>query len=90
MLTIISTTRKHNPLTSRCIGQSLYYIMEIKINILELACELAHRDLVRMIGNESELFESSTDGITNYTEDAQEKFNELYDYYYSIIEEVKL
>lgn len=64
--------------------------MEIKINILELACELAHRDLVRTVENESDLFEDPTDGVTNYTEDAQEKFNDLYDYYYSIIEDLKL
>lgn len=64
--------------------------MEIKINILELACELAHRDLVRMVENESDLFEDPTAGITNYTEDAQEEFNELYDYYYTIIEKNKL
>lgn len=64
--------------------------MEIKINILELACELAYRDLVRMVENESDLFEDPTSGITNYTEDAQEEFNELYDYYYTIIEKNKL
>lgn len=63
---------------------------EIKINILELASELAHYDLVEMVGDENELFEDPTAGITSYTEEAQDKFNDLYDYYYTIIERCKL
>lgn len=63
---------------------------EIKINILELASELAHNDLVESVGDENKLFEDPTAGMTSYTEEAQDKFNELYDYYYTIIERCKL
>lgn len=64
--------------------------MEIKINIIELASELAHKDLVEMVGDENKLFEEPEAGITVYTEHAQDKFNDLYDYYYSIIESCTL
>jgi hypothetical protein len=64
--------------------------MDIKVNVLELASELAHKDLVEMVGDENKLFEDPTAGITVYTEHAQDKFNELYDYYYDVILNCKL
>jgi hypothetical protein len=60
--------------------------MEIKINILELASELAHKELIGWVSNESELYEEPEAGITNYTDYYQDIFNDLYDKYYSIIE----
>jgi hypothetical protein len=63
--------------------------MELRINIVELASELAHKDLTKMVYNESELFEDPEAGITNYTDYYQDIFNELYDEYYTIIEQCK-
>ena len=63
--------------------------MELRINIVELASELAHKDLTKMVSNESELFEEPESGITNYTDYYQNIFNELYDEYYTIIEQCK-
>ena len=60
--------------------------MNVTINILELASELAHKELIGWVSNESELFEDPEAGITNYTDYYQDIFNDLYDKYYSIIE----
>ena len=51
--------------------------MNITINALELASELAHDELVRTFTGK--IYMSETDGITYYTEEAQDRFNELYD-----------
>lgn len=64
--------------------------MDIKVNVLELASELAHKDLVDMVGDENKLFEDPLAGITVYTDEVQDKFNELYDYYYDVILNCKL
>ena len=61
---------------------------EIKINILELASELAHIELVNNF--RGSVYESETDGITTYTDEAQDVFNDLYDKYYSLIEQFKI
>lgn len=63
--------------------------MNVTINIVELASELAHAELIGWVSNESELFEDPEAGITNYTEYYQDIFNDLYDKYYSIIETTK-
>lgn len=63
--------------------------MDIKVNILELASELAHNELIGWVSNESELFEDPKAGITNYTDYYQDIFNDLYDKYYTIIESCK-
>ena len=64
--------------------------MNVTINILELASELAHKELVDMVGDENKLFEDPLAGITVYTDEVQDKFNELYDYYYDVILNCKL
>lgn len=63
--------------------------MNVTVNIIELASELAHKELIEMVGDEDKLFEDPEAGITVYHEHAQDKFNDLYDYYYSIIESCK-
>lgn len=63
--------------------------MDVTINILELACELAHRELINWVSNENELYEDPEAGITNYTEYYQDIFNGLYDKYYAIIDQIK-
>ena len=59
----------------------------ISINILELASELAERELKLILGDKS-IFQSDNDCII-YTDDAQDVFNELYDKYYSLIERIQ-
>jgi hypothetical protein len=58
--------------------------MNVTINILELASELAHADLILHMHYGS-VYKDGEDSTT-YTEEAQDEFNELYDKYYSIIE----
>lgn len=68
--------------------------MKIKINVLELASELADLAVRREIcDNESieeedgqwELIYIKNGNVINYTEKAQDNFNILYDYYYNTI-----
>lgn len=59
------------------------------MDIVEIACELAHAELVNMVANESELYEDPTAGITNYTEYYQDVFNNLYDKHYTILDLIK-
>jgi hypothetical protein len=58
--------------------------MNATINILELASELAHADLILHM-NQSAVYEDG-EGPKIYTEKAQYEFKKLYDKYYSIIE----
>ena len=62
--------------------------MNITINALELASELAHDELVRTFTGK--IYMSETDGITYYTEEAQDIFNELYDNKLDYLELFKL
>jgi hypothetical protein len=55
------------------------------INIVEVASELAYRDLNRMVENELDLYTTDDNGDLRYKEKYQDIFNELYDEYYSII-----
>lgn len=61
-------------------------IHEVTINIVELASELAHNELLKSVDNESDLYEDPYAGITNYKEFYQGEFDSLYDIYWSIIE----
>lgn len=58
--------------------------MEIKINVLELAAELAHNRTLYESGdicsNEDDMYEIN-DGVESYTEEIQDRFIEWYDYY---------
>lgn len=76
---------------------------DITINIVEVASELADNELERL-QNESldtdgqhPYFpcgivqeDPEDENITIYTEEAQDKFNELYDYYYTFLEGFKI
>lgn len=59
--------------------------MERKINIVEAASELAHRDLVINVMYESDLFEDPDAQILTYKEDVQDEFNNLYDEYFELL-----
>jgi hypothetical protein len=61
--------------------------MNVTINILELASELADKDLETHFGQNRWL---ESDDELRYTDEAQDLFDEYYDYYYQIIDELKL
>jgi hypothetical protein len=58
----------------------------ITINKLELASELAHKELENNWSASIQIWEDETAVMTVYTEEAQEIFNEEYDYYLKLIE----
>jgi hypothetical protein len=58
---------------------------DITINILELASELAHIKLMNEWSESIKIFEDDTAGVTVYTEEAQDIFNEYYDNYLTLI-----
>lgn len=60
------------------------------INKIELASELAHKMLVKEWSDRSEsIYEDDTAGVTVYTENAQDIFNNYYDMFLTIIEETR-
>lgn len=68
--------------------------MDIKVNAIELASELAHYRTFYESGdicnNEDDMFEEPTASITTYNEEIQDRFNHWYDYYLTEIEKCKL
>jgi hypothetical protein len=62
--------------------------MNVTVNILELASELAQSDLELHMKFGAMYKEDGS--IMTYTEEAQDEFNELYDKYYSIIESCQI
>lgn len=65
--------------------------MNITINALELASELAH-EMVRAKLNDdnTNIYEEPFASVTNYTDKAQDIFNEWYDHYLHKIEECNI
>jgi len=61
----------------------------ITINKLELASELANRKLEREWSESIKIYEDEFAGITTYTDEAQDIFNEYYDEYLTLIESCK-
>lgn len=62
----------------------------VTINIVELASELADLELINNWDYRlGDMIIEDDDG-TKYTEEAQDIFNDLYDKYYSIIENCKI
>lgn len=62
----------------------------IKINILEVASELAHKDLEKQFNYDAKkIYEWVNDNETKYTETAQEVFDILYDEYYDFLFNLK-
>lgn len=61
--------------------------MEIRINALEVASDLAHLDL-QEFWNEfypTQSYMIEEDGTTRYTEEAQDIFNDKYDFYFTLL-----
>jgi hypothetical protein len=62
----------------------------VLINKLELASELAHKQLINDYTNTFQIYEDENAGITNYSEVAQDIFNELYDEYLELIDSLTI
>ncbi len=64
--------------------------MNININILEVASELAHKKLEEHFEfDANKIYEWVSDDESRYTEEAQDLFNEWYDYYYDFLIQLK-
>lgn len=61
--------------------------MNIKLNIVELCSKLAHNDLERIYGKDTEIMEDVIEEYvgTRYKREVQQDFDEFYDYYYNIM-----
>lgn len=73
--------------------------MDITINILEVASELADKDLISSFGDDGGknrfpngivTFVYGVEDMTMYTEEAQYYFNQRYDYWYDFLWELKV
>jgi hypothetical protein len=62
----------------------------VLINKLELASELAHKQLINDYTNIFPLIEENTTNGIKYTEVAQDIFNELYDEYLQLIDSLTI
>jgi hypothetical protein len=68
--------------------------MEITINLVEVAAELAHARIVETLIKagytqqeiEDRIMIEDEHGVLSYKEDYQDEFNAQYDYYYTLIE----
>lgn len=60
--------------------------MNVTINIVELASELASYELEETFGDTIQIYKEDENGDTYYTDHAQEIFNDLYDKFYAVIE----
>jgi len=63
--------------------------MNVTINIVELASELASMELENNWADSIKMWVDEGDNCLTYTEEAQDIFNDLYDKYYSLIEKCK-
>jgi len=66
--------------------------MNVTINIVELASELASHELEETYGDKIVILQNDEDEEdgTKYTDEAQDIFNDLYDKYYTFIENCKI
>ena len=70
--------------------------MNITVNILEVASELADKDLIISYGDEGAKYRfpngiiTDLEDGTSYTEEAQDFFNNRYDYWYDFLWDLKI
>jgi len=64
--------------------------MNVTINILELASELADLELQKYFDYSANSIWVEDEDETRYTNEAQEVFDDLYDKYYSMIDNLKI
>ena len=53
----------------------------VKINVLELASELANKELFETWSSSMPIYADEDVSVLTYTDEAQDVFNDLYDYY---------
>jgi hypothetical protein len=63
--------------------------MNVTINIIELASDLASERLHDDWEDSIKIYKDNDADVLEYTDEAQDIFNDLYDKYYSIIENTK-
>jgi len=63
--------------------------MNVTVNILELASDLASNELETLFKEDGVVIYKEDEDAFVYTDEAQEVFNELYDKYYTIIDQIK-
>ena len=63
--------------------------MNVTINIVELASKLANENLQEHWVYSIKIYKDNDADVLEYTDEAQDIFNDLYDKYYSIIENTK-
>ncbi len=64
---------------------------EVKVNVVELASELASYAVINIFGDIPEiLYVEGDEDMSTYTEEVQERFDEHYDAYYDTIMSNKL
>jgi hypothetical protein len=64
--------------------------MNIQINILEVASELAHKEVEKVFNFKAELiYIEVSDDMSIYTENAQDIFNQFYDEFYDFLWNLK-
>jgi hypothetical protein len=64
--------------------------MEIKIDLVEVASLLAHEIVCAKFEDDDDyMYEVITDTMTSYTKEVQDVFDEWYDYYYELINNLK-
>jgi hypothetical protein len=59
--------------------------MTIKINIIEVASELAEKEMIKYFSDDLELYSDEDEYCIVYTDEAQELFNQLYDKYFDLL-----
>lgn len=65
--------------------------MNIEINLVEVAAELADTDVqMKFNFNDEKIYVEDESGHFNYTDEAQDVFNNRYDYYYGFINDLKI
>jgi hypothetical protein len=64
--------------------------MNVTIDIVELASELAEKEIVENYSDSIEIYSDEDNDCIVYTDEAQNIFDTLYDKYYSLIDNLKL
>ena len=59
--------------------------MNIKINIIEVASELAEKEMIKYFSDDLELYSDEDEYCIVYTDEAQDLFNTLYDKYFDLL-----
>lgn len=63
---------------------------EIEINVLEMASDFADKELRENWSETIEIYDDKEAGITHYTDEAQDIFNDLYKKWFNLIRSYKL